>query len=207
MIKRRQTRRTDSGEQARLKSLEALSSPIRQEILSELGDGGASVKDLSVRLGRSRQTLHFHIGVLQKAGLIEPTGTRGAGRSEEAVYRVSQHKADLRSPCDLSRREREYATRAAQALLRMTQREVARAMRHEDFSRSQTPVAMAIRAKARLDTAGMKQLHALIQELCDLFRASKGKNLDQRPTAVTLVLTPTRDSTARAKPKLRKDAR
>lgn len=193
MIRKRQSSKASRG--ARLRSLQAISSPVRQEILSELSEGGATVKELSVRLGRTRQALHFHIGVLERAGLIETVDSRGTGRTQEAVFRVRPAKLDLRARRALSPRERESATRAARALLRLTQREIAHSMRHEDFAASAVPVALAIRAKARLSDAKLRRLHTLVQAVCNLFRQAKGKHPHSRPLALTLVLTPTRTPT------------
>lgn len=177
---------------ARAAALEALASPVRQEVMSELGDREGTVKELAARLGRSRQALHFHIGVLERAGLVEVAGERGEGREKERVYRRVPGATDLRAR-RLDRRERAAAARAAKAMLRMTQREVARTIEEETIGPGLPAVAM--RAKARLDRASLARFNELLQELAGLFRAAKGKNEGERMFAVTLVLTPVREAT------------
>ena len=105
---------------ARLIALEALASPVRQEVISELAEGPGTVKELSSRLSRSRQALHFHIDVLESAGLVEVASIRGEGRAQERVYRVARGAADPRGT-NLSARERAAAAKASKAMLRMTE--------------------------------------------------------------------------------------
>jgi DNA-binding transcriptional ArsR family regulator len=202
-------RRALSG-RARLAALEALSSPIRQEVVSELAEGPGTVKELSARLGRSRQALHFHIDILERAGLVQVASLRGQGRARERVYRVVPGATDLRARKGLTPRERNAATRAATALLRLTQREIATAIKHSGVGPSKGgPPKLALRAKARLDPAAVSRLHELLKEITALFCKAKGKNRDQRFLAMTVVLTPAREAgvnTSRA-PRRSKDHR
>jgi predicted ArsR family transcriptional regulator len=168
---------------------------VRQEVVSELGESGGTVKELAARLGRSRQALHFHIGVLEKVGLVEVAGERGEGRERERVYRVVPGSADMRAK-RLNRGERAAAAAATRAMLRMTQREVARAIAEERIGPGLP--AMAMRAKARLDAAGLARLKELTTEMAALFRTAKGKNAGERMFALTLVLTPARETRARS---------
>src|SRR5215475_3442001 len=107
------------GPARRAAALEAVASPARQEVMSELGEAPGTVKELAARLGRSRQALHFHVGVLERAGLVEVCGERGEGREKERVYRRRPGAGDLRAgPASrLTRRERGAAVRAAQSML------------------------------------------------------------------------------------------
>ena len=174
----------------RLQALKALASPIRQELLSALGEGAASVRELSARLGRTRQALHFHIGLLDKAGLVRTLELRGEGRDQERVYTLHHALSDLKQT-DLSHRERQQASKAANAMLRLTQRELSRAMNSETGDLLHT---LAIRGKARLDNAALAQARNLISQIVELFRQAKGKNQDCPFFAVTLVLTPSSES-------------
>src|SRR5262245_8045290 len=86
-----------SNSRRRAGALEAIASPVRQEGMSELGEGPGTVKELAARLGRTRQALHFHVGVLERAGLVEVCGERGEGREKERVYRRRPGAGDLRA--------------------------------------------------------------------------------------------------------------
>jgi hypothetical protein len=95
----------------------------------------------------------------------------------------------------LDRRERAAAAKAAAAMLRMTQREVARTIAEEKVGPGLPAVAM--RAKARLDPGSLRRFNELMNELAGLFRAAKGKNEGERMFALTLVLTPVREAGAK----------
>ena len=88
----------------------------------ECSNSPATVRDLAARLGRSRQSLYYHLITLERAKLVTVTGWTGAGRDRERVYAVTRGPiavgARLRS-ADLA-----AADRAVKALLRMTAREV-----------------------------------------------------------------------------------
>ncbi len=90
-------RRARSGRAA----VEAVASPARQELLLALGEGRASVRELAARLGRSRSALHYHVGLLERAGMIESVEVRGSGREREAVYaRTRAAGARARTPAE-----------------------------------------------------------------------------------------------------------
>jgi DNA-binding transcriptional ArsR family regulator len=193
----------------RLAAIEALSSPIRQEVISELAEEPGTVKELSIRLGRSRQALHFHIDVLERAGLVRVDSLRGDGRAQERVYRFTPGATELRARKTLTTRERSAAAKAAKAMLRLTQREITAALSRRTFARADGyPPILAIRAKARLDPGAVRRVRELLGEITTLFRDAKGKNQDQRFTAMTVVLTPARETAAnavRSVPTRRKD--
>ena len=173
---------------ARLAALRAMASPVRQEILSDLGNGPASAREIAARLGRSRQAVHFHIGALERAGLLRVREVRGTGREQERVYERGGTR--ITGPL-ASGAERAAAAKAAGAMLRLTQRELGSALRCGGGAR---PVA--VRAKARLDERGEARLRRLIQEMVTLFRRAKGRNAGRPMLALTLVLTPAAQSKA-----------
>jgi DNA-binding transcriptional ArsR family regulator len=175
-------------------ALEALASSVRQEVLSELAEGPGTVKDLSRRLGRSRQALHFHMGVLERAELVAIAGERGEGRARERVYRVVAGALDLRAR-KLGAAERASAARAAQSMLRTTQREIVRTLHEEKLGADRGGVpAIALRAKARLDARTLAEVQRRLLAIARLFRKAKGKNPDRRMLALTVVLTPAREA-------------
>lgn len=179
-----------------LPAIKAMTSPIRQEIISELGAAPATVKELSERLGRSRQALHSHVATLVRAGLVAVQGSRGSGRSEEAVYAVTKRPAGLKGLKDLSPPERRDAAKAVSALLRLTQRETTDALQCADEVVAAGLPLMAIRAKVRLDRASLREVRTLTRQLVQVFSRAKGKYPSEPPIALTLVLTPARQSKA-----------
>ena len=62
-------------------------SMVRLEIMEALPDlVPCSVSELAKDLGRTPQSLYYHVEILTKAGLINQVGSRRAGKRDEAVY-------------------------------------------------------------------------------------------------------------------------
>jgi DNA-binding transcriptional ArsR family regulator len=175
----------------RITTLEAVASPARQEIISALGEGAATVRELARRLGRSRQSLYYHLELLERAGVVRPAGWRGTGRDRERVYRVPRGPIDARagSAADLA-----TAEEAVRAMLRLTSRELAAALRSGDPPPNAT---VAMRGKAHLDRAALIRLQALITEIQRLLRRSNKPGPSRRLVAVTVVVTPAGRATPR----------
>lgn len=170
-------------------AIDALASPARQELLSQLGEGPATVRELAQALGRTRQALHYHVGLLHRAGLIGPAGWRGTGPAREQVYTVARGRVVLAA--SRSTADRAGARRALSAMLRLTAREVDRAIAAPNLRlRGPAREIAALRGKARLTRAELRRLHDLFGRIESLLRRAKqGKG--QRFYAVTLVLVPT----------------
>ena len=177
-------------------ALEAIASPVRQELLLALSEGGASVRELAARLGRTRSSLHYHVGVLERAGMIKNVEVRGTGRERETVY--ARAGEALAVSTRNMRSDLEVAKRAGQAALRLTGRELARALEDMRTIGGANPRALfAARGKARLTRAKLARVTALIDELLGLFADAPAEG-GQAPAlyAVTVVLTPSRDANA-----------
>jgi DNA-binding transcriptional ArsR family regulator len=177
--------------------LDALASPARQEMVSHLGEGPATVRELALALGRTRQALHYHVALLEKAGLVKGTGWRGTGTARERVYAVTRSR--MVATGTYGARDRASAQRAVSATLRLTSREVARAFASPGRERgSGPPTFAALRGKARLTVADLRELHDLFGRIEAVLRRSK-QGRGRRYYAVTLVLVPS--GTPHRKPK------
>ncbi len=170
--------------------LEAVASPARQEIIAALGEGPATVRDLAARLGRSRQALHYHVGVLVRSGVAGAAGWRGTGRSREAVFRITREvvaaPARQGSPADLA-----VSERAVKAMLRLTAREVEAALRGRHLVANGN---LALRGKAHLGPADLTRLRGLIGEVEALLRGARQPRRGRSLFAVTIVVTPARSA-------------
>jgi DNA-binding Lrp family transcriptional regulator len=161
-----------------------------------LGEGRASVRELAVRLGRSRSALHYHVGLLERGGIIQSVEVRGTGRERETVYGLAGNALAVRArnaPAEL-----DAGRRAAQAALRLTGRELVRAFKDVRASGARMPRTLfAARGKARLTRANLARVNALIDELLGLFAdASAERGPAPKLYALTVVLTPSRDASA-----------
>lgn len=175
-------------------ALEAIASPARLELLGALGDGPLTTAELAARLGRSRQSLYYHLGLLEKAGLV--VGEPPAEGERERRYRMREGRLAVGARRG-STADRSAATKALRAILRLTAREAAAAL-EDPGTRLRGPEREMIgfRGKARLTEAQLRRANELIDELEALFREAKGGSLDLPLEALTVVLTPARDAVA-----------
>jgi DNA-binding transcriptional ArsR family regulator len=176
-------------------ALEAVASPVRLELLLALGGGRASVRELAARLGRTRSSLHYHAGILERAGMINGVEVRGTGRERETVY--ARAGAALAVTARNTPAELDVAKRAGHAMLRLTGRELVRAL--DDVRATGVAVPggpFAARGKARLTRAKLARVNALIEELLGLFDAPAERGRTPELYALTVVLTPSRDANA-----------
>lgn len=192
----RRRRGAAGGPSADPRALEAIASPARQEILAALASGPATVRDLAARLGRSRQALYYHCGVLVRSRLVRVEGFEGAGRDRERVYALATTRvavgARAGSPRDVA-----AAERAVGAMLRLTAREVRAALASRVVRRTGARRELAaLRAKVRLSAAELGRLNGLIGAVEDLLVRAKGRSASGNLISVTLVMTPSRESAA-----------
>jgi DNA-binding transcriptional ArsR family regulator len=188
------------------RALEAIASPARQELVSAIGEGAATARELAARLGRSRQSLYHHVDVLVRAGLVREAGTRGEGRRRERVYALPGEAMAVGGRAS-SRADLPAANRAAQAMLRLTGREIGAALRERVGQPSGAQREMvALRGKARLGPRDLRRLNALIDRIQAILQNAKGGPQARRMYAVTLVLTPARDAASRADARSRRPA-
>ena len=86
---------TDVLETTTPEQLKALAHPLRNRILFGLGDG-ATVSQLSTRLGTNKGNVAHHLAVLERAGLVRRAHTRQVrGGTEQYFTRVARR---LRTP-------------------------------------------------------------------------------------------------------------
>jgi len=65
----------------------AFSSPLRLELIGLFTDQQPlSVAQMAERMGRPATALHYHVGILEKAGLLQRVGKQRKGRRSEVLY-------------------------------------------------------------------------------------------------------------------------
>jgi len=171
------------------RALEALGSPARQELITALAGEPLTVRELGERLGRSRQALYYHLGALERAGLVAVKAYVGEGRARERRYGVVSRELVLGAR-RTDKEELEHAVHAAEAMLRLTSREMAAAVRESPLRRPRPErELMALRGKAWLTTAELKRLNQLLDQAHRVL-AGGTKPGEGRLYALTVVLTP-----------------
>lgn len=106
----------------------ALRSPVRLEIIDHLDGGVArSVNDIAERIGRTPQSLYYHVRELEKVGLLVEAGERPVGKRTETLYRLIAPRILI--ACNpRSADQVESAVDTAAAAFRMTEREMRNAL-------------------------------------------------------------------------------
>jgi len=156
------------------------------EIIGALAEVDATVRDLAALLGRSRSALHYHIGVLEKAGVVSACGWRGTGRNNEAIYRVTQDVVVARAKRN-SRTELDSAARAVRAMLRLTAREFTTSTRNPAAPRGGL---LAMRGKAHFSPTDLQRLKGHVDAIGELLRCTRQPRPGRSIHAVTIVVTP-----------------
>jgi DNA-binding transcriptional ArsR family regulator len=172
---------------AETEQLEALSSPVRQEIVDALQAlGPATVANLAVELGRPADALYYHLKVLLRVGLLRETGVREDGARPETIYDLPGRPVRMRYDADP--RVRRAIQRTVASVLRLAERDFAAALERAKF-RGGRPTRPLVggRFKAWLDDAQIARLQELLEEIEDLMvRGTRAP--DAKPYALTRVL-------------------
>jgi DNA-binding transcriptional ArsR family regulator len=173
-------------------AIEAVASPARLEILSALGDEPMTTQELAQRLGRSRQSLYYHLDVLAQTGLV--TIEEPAEGERERRFRVKPKRVAIGARRG-SPRERKAGAKVLQAMLRLTAREATAALadpatRFDGALREM----IGVRGKARFTEAQLRRANELIDQLEALLTEAKSGSPADGLYAVTVVLTPAREA-------------
>jgi DNA-binding transcriptional ArsR family regulator len=197
------------------RQIEAVGSPLRQEILEHLSHTGpASVADLARLMGRRPTVLHYHINLLRDTGLIRVAARRRSGRRSEALYRLAaQHFAVLgRAGADPS--DQGVASTLG-ATLRLAQRDALRAIRSARVAGHGSGRNLYLRRhRAPLTAASLREVNRLIDRLEQIFVAEVKSRTrggaadgDRQIVALTLLLSPAAHPAAAAAGGARKEHR
>ena len=169
--------------------LEALASPVRQEIVDALQAlGPATVAEIAAELNRAPDSLYYHLRLLRKVDLVREAGTRDDGPRPEKVYDLPGRP--LRMRYESSRPVRRAIGRTVAGVLRLAERDFDAALDRVTIvdGRPDRPLTGG-RLKAWLTPAQRDRLLALLGEIDELM-AGGGKAPDSELYALTRVLVP-----------------
>lgn len=158
----------------RLDQLEAIASPVRQELLEAVAASTeCSVAELASQLGRRPDALYYHIRKLVEVGLIEEMGSRRTAHREESVYRTRGQPVEIRLDRDDPKKIR-TVHRLLGALLRLTDRDLKDAI---DSGRGvfegRGRNAGAGRIKGWLTAEDRREVTRLLTRITEIFRRSR----------------------------------
>jgi DNA-binding transcriptional ArsR family regulator len=169
-------------------AIEALPSPHWLEIVAALGDAeNATIAALARRLGRTPHSLYYHVKLLERAGVIRLADTRRRGRRDERIWTLAGERilldASAMSPASIVK-----ASKAIDAMLRLTSRELSAALRRHARRPDAKPHLAGVRMKARLDERALGRVAGLIEEIGRVVSNANRASRPGQTYAVTLVL-------------------
>jgi DNA-binding transcriptional ArsR family regulator len=170
----------------------ALASPLRLEIIGLFAEPGAlSIADMARRMGRPAGSLYHHVGVLEKAGLLQRAGTRPKGKRHEALFRPAGQRIALKVEPG-NEQDIDHAVRTLSASFRMTVRDLEAALRNPNTVRTGPDRDLsAARIHFRATPATLRKLNDHLQAIEDLLRRETDGTAG-RHYSLTLALLPLR---------------
>jgi DNA-binding transcriptional ArsR family regulator len=157
--------------------LQALVSPLRVEIVEHVQSAGpSSVREIAEALGRSPQSLYYHVRALASAGIFVQRATRKRPRRDEAVYSLAAERIAI-SKKPWTAQKASATARSVGALLRRAERNFRRAVL-QDLVRGtpEAPHAFAGGRRAWMTEPGIRSLARLIGEIEQLLKEENHKN-------------------------------
>ncbi len=138
--------------------LKCLASPARNEVFAQLRAlGEASVRDLGAAVGKSPETVHYHVKELVAANLAKEAYRRPGTKKPEAVYVPVGKRFRLPYPAP-NKRVADLIRKSVVAGFRQTARGYLEAMTRSESESALKPLTHVIRMNARLSPANAKEL-------------------------------------------------
>jgi hypothetical protein len=168
----------------------ALASRVRQRVMDRLeAIGPASVAQIAQSLGLAPDRLYYHVGLLQRHGLLRRVGSQGEGRGEEATFDLPARRWHLRyDPDDPG---------LVAALRKLTHTMLRQAGRDFDSGWADPALAVhgtlrnlwSLRLEASLSRAELRELNGHLQAIVALLRRPRRTERGQL-VALTWILAP-----------------
>lgn len=181
----------------RARVLEALASPVRQDLVVILENSPPlAVAEIARRLGKRPDTLYHHLRELQRAGLVAPESVETTGGRPGSTWRLKVPHVQMPAS-RLERGQTRTAERIVGTLARASARDFGHAIRNA-FEGS-GPHPRAHRSIVWLSNAERRALESKLQQLIDGLRGREPGGR-RTPHVLTFVLA-ARGATAEASQK------
>jgi len=169
----------------------AIASPLRLELIGLFIDPEPlSVAQIAKRVGRPATAIHYHIRLLEKAGLLRRAGEQRSGRRSEALYRPVADVFKMEQPQDTTSGDTEAAIKTLSMAFRMAVGDMKAALEHPS-TRSSGPLRNCLggRFHCRLSKAELAELNRHLRDIEKLLsRANNPQELSPSDTFVSLTL-------------------
>ena len=169
----------------------ALASPLRLELIGLFVDPEPlSVARIAERMGRPATAIHYHVRLLEKAGLLRSAGEQRSGRRNERLYRPVAEVFAMDPPRETTSGDAEAAIKALSIAFRMAVGDMKAAL-GDTSTRSSGPRRNFFggRFHCRLSKADLAQLNRHLRAIEKMLsRAPKTQELSPSDTFVSLTL-------------------
>lgn len=163
-------------------TLKVLSDPLRMQIFEALVQAAQSPKQIAERLGLATSKIYYHLGLLERHGLVVVAETRTVANLIEKTYRVTASTIDI-DPTLLTFRTVEGQENLYELLagtLNTTREDILRSFQARAFSLEQGAqprerAAIINRNLSRLSEARADELRARLLALIAEFEAAEGE--------------------------------
>ena len=175
----------------RPEQIQVLNSAVAIGIIDVLRQrGAATVAELGPRLGRSPNSLHYHMRKLLKTGFVHEVGSRRSGARTEAIYDVVADTF-VGENAPFTPRLRKLTCDAVASLTRLANRNFAKAAggAKKLFERGKYRNILATRKTARLTRTQLAAVNRHIEALTEIFDKNIGSDAGEL-FGITLVMTP-----------------
>jgi hypothetical protein len=172
----------------------ALASPLRLEILGLFTENEPlAIADMARLMGRTAGSLYYHVGILEKARLLQRAGTRPKGKRYEALFYPAASCFDLEA--EKGGESAELALKTMSSAFRMAERDLEASFRRRDCvtegsGRNALAFRLHLRASPKLLAGINKHLEAIEELLKAETARSSGPSPDDQHLSLTLALLP-----------------
>lgn len=161
-----------------LETLRVVSEPLRAQIYEIFTGGAYTVRQVGERLGQPASRLYYHVGLLEKVGLLRVVDTRQVANIVEKVYRAVAYHLEL-APDIFSFATDEGQETVSQMManqLNTTREDMLRSFNARLISEETDPPhrparTMISRSNARIPAADAQEFEKRLEALIDEFKA------------------------------------
>jgi len=176
----------------------AIASPLRLELIGLFIDREPlSVAQIAERMGRPATAIHYHVRLLETAGLLRRVGEQRSGRRNEALYRPVADVFKIEQPKDTTSGDTEAAIKTLSMAFRMAVGDMKAAL-EDPSTRDSGPQRNCLggRFHCRLSKADLAELNRHLRDIEKLLSRAP-KNHEPSPSdgfiSLTLALMPLRN--------------
>jgi len=156
-----------------LKQINAICSPVRQEIMDAvIAKGECSITDIAVELGRPADGLYYHIRALMKEQLLIAVGENTNNPRQETLYSLSKKASLIEVKYTQTDAEKIKAiNKMVKSMLKITQQDFENGLINKDaVFEGHYRNLWAGRVKSRLNKRQIKKTNKLLNDLMTVFK-------------------------------------